>query len=472
MSAYASTKEELHTSNSYILELIFRKCTKKLAHSILFATLRLWSIVNKSKNRFAVEFKHFNEDFDTSLRSRTALLESAIEKVMASTGKKRHIRPLLLLLTAKSLRTVTENSINSAVLIELLHTATLIHDDVIDETKDPPRCTFVKRHLRQPYLCAGGWLHSLSALVRSIMTADLRVISIVSNLGRSLSEGEIKQLNLPMKSSSTRKTICKSSRKRRPYCSLRVLKSGYHLGSTTRIHRKSRLFGECLGYAFQIKDDIFDYFNDSNIGKPTGNDIREGKITLPLLHAIQTATPQEANSCLDIIKSRSFLRITSTILSPSPNMRGIDYATRRMNFYQGSGHLRAPCFPRFTGSWFVDDAHRLYRWAFQVNIFLQRFHRTFSLMYHLISFTHETSSSAHIHLIISYAFSYLILQKHNWIRHSSQFRLFQPASQPGWSHADSRQFLYRDLKQGWCLEGEQRRSAGYRQDHSYRSEHS
>lgn len=293
----------------------------------------------------AVEFKHFNEDFDTSLRSQTALLESAIEKVMASTGK--HIRPLLLLLTAKSCGTVTENSINSAVLIELLHTATLIHDDVIDETKirrGVPSLNAI--YDNRISVLVGDYILS-SALVRSIMTADLRVISIVSNLGRSLSEGEIKQLESADEIIIDEENYLQVIKKKTAV----LLSACAEIGAITsgapqEFIEKSRLFGECLGYAFQIKDDIFDYFNDSNIGKPTGNDIREGKITLPLLHAIQTATPQEANSCLDIIKSRSFSSDNvNYLIAFAKHARGIDYATRRMNFYRDQAISVLRAFP-------------------------------------------------------------------------------------------------------------------------------
>ena len=146
----------------------------------------------KIEEPVAAEFKRFNDDFESSLRSETNRLQAAIDVILSSTGK--HVRPLLVLLTAKACGRVTDQSINSAVLLELLHTATLIHDDVIDETKQrrglPSLNAIFDNRIS---VLVGDYLLS-TALIRSIQTGDMRIVGIISSLGRDLSEGEIKQL--------------------------------------------------------------------------------------------------------------------------------------------------------------------------------------------------------------------------------------------------------------------------------------
>ena len=147
---------------------------------------------SKIEQPVAVEFKRFNDEFAASLRSETNRLQSAIDQILNASGK--HVRPLLVLLTAKACGQVTDNTINSAVLLELLHTATLIHDDVIDETKQRRGVPSLNAIFDNRISVLVGDYVLSTALIRSIQTGNLQIIGIVSNLGRDLSEGEIKQL--------------------------------------------------------------------------------------------------------------------------------------------------------------------------------------------------------------------------------------------------------------------------------------
>ena len=140
----------------------------------------------------AAAFARFNEEFDASLRSETRLLQTAIDRILNATGK--HVRPLLALLAAEACGGVKDSTVNSAIFLELLHTATLIHDDVIDETKQRRGVPSLNAIFdNRVSVLVGDYVLS-TALTRSIQTGDLRIISIVSELGRNLSEGEIKQL--------------------------------------------------------------------------------------------------------------------------------------------------------------------------------------------------------------------------------------------------------------------------------------
>lgn len=287
----------------------------------------------KIEEPVAAEFKLFNQEFESSLRSETQLLQSAIDKILQSTGK--HIRPLLVLLSAKACGKVTSHTVNAAVLLELLHTATLIHDDVIDETKQRRGVPSLNAIFdNRVSVLVGDYLLS-TALIRSLQTGNLRVIGIVSNLGRDLSEGEIKQLE------TAEESILDES------CYMQVIrkKTAMLLSACTEIGAISadapdetvticRRFGEFLGYAFQIRDDIFDYFKESNIGKPTGNDIREGKVTLPLLYALRSGG-KGALRYKEIILRKDFTeKNVEALISFAKASDGIRYAEERMREYR------------------------------------------------------------------------------------------------------------------------------------------
>jgi Geranylgeranyl pyrophosphate synthase len=282
----------------------------------------------------ADEFKQFNDDFIASLNnSETPRLQIAINQIMQSVGK--HVRPLLVLLSAKACGGITDNTINSAVLLELLHTATLVHDDVIDETKErrgvPALNAIFDNRIS---VLVGDYLLS-TALIRSVLTGNLDIISIVSLLGRDLAEGEIRQLEVADEIILSEKCYMQVIKKK----TATLLSACAEIGAISanadaEMAKTCREFGENLGYSFQIKDDIFDYYKDANIGKPTGNDIREGKVTLPLLYALENAEKEQADYYRQIILKKDFNEenITSLIEFAKVN-GGIDYAKNRMVEY-------------------------------------------------------------------------------------------------------------------------------------------
>lgn len=283
----------------------------------------------------AVEFKRFNDEFAASLRSETTRLQSAIDQILKASGK--HVRPLLVLLAAKACGGVTENTINSAVFLELLHTATLIHDDVIDETKQRRGVPSLNAIFdNRVSVLVGDYVLS-SALIRSIQTGNLKIIGIVSGLGRDLSEGEIKQLETAEESIIDEACYMQVIRKKTAMLLSACAEIGaISANASDEMVKKCRDFGEYLGYSFQIKDDIFDYFKEANIGKPTGNDIREGKVTLPLLYALRTAKQtEEVERYLRIIKEKDFSteKIEELIAFAKAN-GGIEYAEKRMSEFR------------------------------------------------------------------------------------------------------------------------------------------
>lgn len=287
---------------------------------------------SKIEEPVSSEFARFNREFESSLRSETNLLQAAIDQILGATGK--HIRPQLVLLAAKACGAVTESTINSAVFLELLHTATLIHDDVIDETKQRRGVPSLNAIFDNRVAVLTGDYILSTALIRSIQTGDMRIIGIVSNLGRDLSEGEIKQME------TADERILDES------CYLQVIykKTATLLAACTSIGAISagaddkqiaqlREFGELLGYAFQIRDDIFDYFDASHIGKPTGNDIREGKVTLPLLYALRQPN-EEAAHLRQIILNKDLTDVhIKRLIDFAKVSGGIEYAKQSMMRY-------------------------------------------------------------------------------------------------------------------------------------------
>lgn len=298
----------------------------------------------KIEEPVAAEFARFNEEFESSLRSEAKRLQAAIEQILRSTGK--HVRPLLVLLSAKTCGSVTDCTINSAVFLELLHTATLIHDDVVDETRERRGVPSLNAIFDNRVAVLTGDYILSTALIRSIQTGDLRIIGIISNLGRDLSEGEIKQME------TADESILDES------CYLQVIykKTATLLSACTAIGAISagadkqaieamKKFGENIGYAFQIRDDIFDYYKESNIGKPTGNDIREGKVTLPLLYALKQESAK-AGTMLEIVLTKDFTdeHIDQLILF-AKEQGGIEYAKKRMTDFRNEAVRALDIFP-------------------------------------------------------------------------------------------------------------------------------
>jgi len=288
----------------------------------------------KIEEPIARELVQFHDDFVTSLQSGTIYLQQAVDVILKNSGK--HIRPLLVLLTAKACGKITSNTINSAVLLELLHTATLIHDDVVDETKQRRGAPSLNAIFdNRVAVLAGDYVLS-TALLRSIQTGDIRIIYIISNLGRELSEGELKQLE------TVKEAVLDEER----YMQVIFKKTASLLSACTEIGSLSadapddlialcKEFGMYLGYSFQIRDDIFDYYKDTEIGKPTGNDIREGKVTLPLLYALRTGEKSEAGKAKRMIKNQDFSEENiSWLISFAIENGGIEYADKKMREYK------------------------------------------------------------------------------------------------------------------------------------------
>lgn len=303
--------------------------------------------LNQIKAPVATLVEDFHNQFTAILATKSEWLQQAIEHLSASTGKQ--VRPILTALIAGMLRgdTPPQRSINAAVLLELIHTATLIHDDVIDEAKTRRgRPTLGVLYDNRVAVLMGDFILS-SALVGAIALSDLRIMGIVSAIGRELTEGEIRQFETAegvILDEATYYDIIfqKTAVLFRSCAEVAAITTE----ASTKDYDRAARIGTALGMAFQIRDDIFDYYR-SDVGKPTGNDIREGKITLPLLYVLtelqkeDKATPYLTLLAEKPISPSSIEQLTTL----AHEAGGMDYAWKRLYHYIDEAKTLLLTFP-------------------------------------------------------------------------------------------------------------------------------
>lgn len=281
----------------------------------------------------AEELKQFEKQFADSIKSENERIQDVIEYMMRSDGKK--IRPILLLLAAKSSGAINSVTYNAAITLELLHTASLIHDDVVDESKlRRGRPSLNAVYDNKMAVLAGDYYLS-TALMKSVLTSNIEMIEIVSQLGRRLAEGELNQLSLVKELIINEDEYYQVIRQKTASLLSACMKLGALSTNASRdVIDQFAYLGEVLGMIFQLRDDIFDYF-EGPIGKPTGNDIREGKVTLPLIYALKTSSDVEKEEYLEIINAYNFTdENVDKLIKFAIAKGGVEYAYERINFYR------------------------------------------------------------------------------------------------------------------------------------------
>lgn len=266
-----------------------------------------------------------------SLSSNSPLLNKIVDKYLETKGKQ--IRPIIVVLSAKFFGAeVSDGVLCGAASVELLHNASLIHDDVIDETKQRRGHDTINNTWDNHIAVLVGDFFVSNALACAIRTNDFRVISTISELGKELSTGEIDQIDVAKHHSIDEQTYFSIINKKTASLFQSCVKvGGYSVGASDIDIANLSKFVELLGLSFQIKDDIFDYFKDDAIGKPTGNDMREGKVTLPLIYALShTDAPRHGEMrCLADSDSLTTEQI-ETLIDFAKAEGGIEYAYATM----------------------------------------------------------------------------------------------------------------------------------------------
>ena len=233
------------------------------------------------------EFEEFKSLFDASLQSSNPLLSEVLTYIKQRNGKM--MRPILTLLMAKLFGEINYSALHAALSLELLHTASLVHDDVVDESDKRRGQSSVNAIYNNKVSVLVGDYMLATSLKHSAMTGSIRIVDLVARLGQNLAEGEIIQLTNINASEFSEEVYYDVIRKKTAALFTASAEAGaVAVNSSDEMVQNARLFGEMIGIAFQIKDDIFDYYSSGEIGKPTGNDMSEGKLTLPALHVLNT----------------------------------------------------------------------------------------------------------------------------------------------------------------------------------------
>jgi octaprenyl-diphosphate synthase len=286
-----------------------------------------------AKEVIGKELDLFEAHFKEAVKSRVSLLDRIMQYIVKRKGKQ--MRPMFVLLSAKLHGEINDASYRAASLVELLHTATLVHDDVVDDALERRGFFSINALWKNKIaVLVGDYLLS-KGLLLSLDNKDFEILTILSNAVKKMSEGELLQIektrNLNFDESVYYEIINGKT------ASLLSSSCGAGAASVTKDEatiQKMREFGEMVGMAFQIKDDLFDY-GDAVIGKPTGNDIKEKKLTLPLIHILQKVDIGLKKQIINIVKNNNNdKQKVKFVIDNVIQYGGIEYATEKMFEYR------------------------------------------------------------------------------------------------------------------------------------------
>ena len=291
------------------------------------------------------EMKEFNRRFRESVSSNVPLLNIVTRYLLHRKGKQ--MRPLFVLLTSRMTGEITESTYTAASLIELMHTATLVHDDVVDDSNERRGVFSINAIWKSKVAVLLGDYLLARGLLLAVRQKDYDLLEIVSNASKEMSEGELMQiqksrsLNINMdtyydvikKKTATLIAACTSCGATASGASREIIDRVYNLGIN-------------IGMAFQIKDDLFDYQPHGLIGKPTGNDIKEKKFTLPLIYALNQSEPGKRHSIIRKIRNGNRNpRVVGEVIRFVEDQGGIDFASRKMLEYKALAMETLDGFP-------------------------------------------------------------------------------------------------------------------------------
>ena len=276
------------------------------------------------------ELQDFIALFDESLTHKDGLLGQALEHVRAKGGKR--MRPILILLMTKSFGKVTSVAQYAAVGLELLHTASLVHDDVVDESGERRGQASVNASYNNKVAVLVGDYILSTALLNIARTNDCDIVCDLAELGRTLSNGEILQLTNIANTNFSEEVYFEVIKQKTAAlfeaCAVVGAKAG---GADKQAVEAARAFGRNVGVIFQIRDDIFDYYQSADLGKPTGNDMAEGKLTLPVLYALNTTGDSQMAALARKVKARNVsAEEIAQLVEFTKNNGGIAYAEQKM----------------------------------------------------------------------------------------------------------------------------------------------
>jgi len=291
-------------------------------------------VLDKIKAPVATEMEQFNDAFRRTLYSDNPLLEQAVEHLLRAPGKQ--LRPLLVLLSARTVGQVSENVIRVALALEMLHTASLVHDDVVDESDRRRGLPSVNALLsNQVAVLAGDFILS-KALDCAAQTGDVRMVQYIAQLGQLLADGELLQMhNQETEELSEGAYFEIVSRKTASLFSVCARLGVLAAGGTEREAERMAQFGKLVGICFQLRDDVFDY-GTAEIGKPTAGDMREGKLTLPVIYALNRTENETMRAlAMKVRRQEATAQEIQQLIDFTIAEGGLEYAQWHMKDMQG-----------------------------------------------------------------------------------------------------------------------------------------
>ncbi|WKS94354.1 polyprenyl synthetase family protein [Riemerella columbina] len=303
------------------------------------------NIVEEIKKPINQEMKLFEKKFYESMKSKVPLLDKVTRFIVTTKGKQ--MRPMFVFLCARLVGEVNEKTYRGASMIELIHTATLVHDDVVDESFKRRNFFSINALWKNKIaVLVGDYLLSKSVLL-STDHQDFDLLAVISNTIREMSEGELLQLEKARKLDITEEVYYEIIRQKTATliaacCEVGVLSNGV----APEVAQKMKTFGTLTGMAFQIKDDLFDYLSNNIIGKPVGIDIKEQKMTLPLIYALKTANEKDRKYYYNSIKRyNNDAKRVKELIDFVKKSGGLDYAIGMMKDFQQRAQAILDEFP-------------------------------------------------------------------------------------------------------------------------------
>lgn len=277
------------------------------------------------------EMNNFVRLFNDSLSHETGLLEQVLSHIRQRGGKR--MRPMLMMLTAMNYGEVSDVTQNAALGLELLHTASLVHDDVVDESNERRGQASVNASYNNKVAVLVGDYILSTALLRVALSNNQRIVQRLAELGRVLAGGEILQLSNISSHEISEEAYYQVIEKKTASLFEACSELGaISVNASEENILSAKIFGHAIGMIFQIRDDIFDYFDSKEIGKPTGNDMAEGKLTLPVIYALNNTHLESMQTLARKVKSGTVNRDEIAVLVEfAKEQGGIEYAERRMN---------------------------------------------------------------------------------------------------------------------------------------------
>ncbi len=289
--------------------------------------------LSKISHPIESELDIFNEEFKKSIRSKVGLVDLVAKYIIRQKGKK--VRPLLVLLSAKIIGEVNERSYRGAVLVELLHTATLVHDDVVDNANKRRGVWSINAIFKNKVaVLMGDYLLSRGLMI-AVDGKDFDFLGVITNTVKRMSEGELLQIQKTRKLDIDEETYFrvisdKTASLLETCCEIGALSAT----DNPEYHQAMKQFGQSIGMAFQIRDDILDYEGTLKMmGKPVGGDIKEKKITLPLIYSLNQVSKKEAAHIRKLIKNGSKNNDVKEVIHFVRENGGIDYALETAKSY-------------------------------------------------------------------------------------------------------------------------------------------